>query len=171
MLLFLMGAGRGQWGNTHKTPKQTKKKPTCLYSTKALSPRFPYMEALCELYVLVYNSIHSHCRCLPESPRWLISQGKNDKAMKIISDMAKKNRKKMPSHFEVSSGFAYACKQASWQPLPSVPPSRNLSYFVLALLQDIKFEEEDGGKQSPSLIDLVRTPQMRKNTFILMYNW
>ncbi|XP_062428304.1 solute carrier family 22 member 2-like [Rhea pennata] len=74
--------------------------------------------------------------CLPESPRWLISQGKNDKAMKIVSDMAKKNRKKMPSH-----------------------------------LEDIKFEEEDGGKQTPSLIDLVRTPQMRKNTFILMYNW
>ncbi|XP_068268913.1 solute carrier family 22 member 2-like [Nyctibius grandis] len=74
--------------------------------------------------------------CLPESPRWLISQGKSDKAMKIVSDMAKKNQKKMPSHFE-----------------------------------SIKFEEEDGGKQSPSLIDLVRTPQMRKNTFILMYNW
>ncbi|KFV49727.1 Solute carrier family 22 member 2, partial [Tyto alba] len=81
-------------------------------------------------------TIHLCCRCLPESPRWLISQGKNDKAMKIVSDMAKKNQKKMPSHFE-----------------------------------DIKFEEEDGGKQSPSLIDLVRTPQMRKNTFILMYNW
>ncbi|XP_009635480.1 solute carrier family 22 member 2 isoform X1 [Egretta garzetta] len=74
--------------------------------------------------------------CLPESPRWLISQGKNDKAMKIVSDMAKKNQKKMPSHFE-----------------------------------DIKFEAEDGRKQSPSFIDLVRTPQMRKNTFILMYNW
>ncbi|NXA37740.1 S22A2 protein, partial [Eudromia elegans] len=74
--------------------------------------------------------------CLPESPRWLISQGKNDKAMKIISDMAKKNRKKMPSH-----------------------------------LEDIKYEEEDGGRQTPSIFDLVRTPQMRKNTFILMYNW
>ncbi|XP_027743998.1 solute carrier family 22 member 2-like, partial [Empidonax traillii] len=38
--------------------------------------------------------------CLPESPRWLISQGKNDKAMKIVSDIAKKNQKKLPSHFE-----------------------------------------------------------------------
>lgn len=119
---------------------------------------------------LVCNNIQSHCRCLPESPRWLISQGKNDKAMKIVSDMAKKNRKKMPSHFEVRSGFACACKQASRWYLQLVPPSRNL-LCVLAFLQDIKFEEEDGGKQSPSLTDLVRTPQMRKNTFILMYNW
>uniref|UniRef100_A0ACB8GBK2 Uncharacterized protein n=1 Tax=Sphaerodactylus townsendi TaxID=933632 RepID=A0ACB8GBK2_9SAUR len=30
---------------------------------------------------------------------------------------------------------------------------------------------EDGEKLSPSLIDLVKTPQMRKYTFILMYNW
>ncbi|XP_027735834.1 solute carrier family 22 member 2-like, partial [Empidonax traillii] len=82
------------------------------------------------------NVIHLCCRCLPESPRWLISQGKNDKAMKIVSDIAKKNQKKLPSHFE-----------------------------------DIKFEEEDYGKQNPSLIDLVRTPQIRKNTLILMYNW
>ncbi|NXO07159.1 S22A2 protein, partial [Oriolus oriolus] len=77
------------------------------------------------------------CWCsLPESPRWLISQRKNDKAMKIVNDMAKKNRKKMPSHFK-----------------------------------DIQFEEDDCGKQNPSLIDLVRTPQIRKNTLILMYNW
>ncbi|NXO81297.1 S22A2 protein, partial [Sitta europaea] len=74
--------------------------------------------------------------CLPESPRWLISQGKNDKAMKIVSNMAKKNQKKLPSHF-----------------------------------QDMKFEEEDCGKQNPSLMDLFRTPQIRKNTLILMYNW
>ncbi|XP_031957702.1 solute carrier family 22 member 2-like [Corvus moneduloides] len=74
--------------------------------------------------------------CLPESPRWLISQRKNEKAMKIVSDMAKKNGKKMPSHFK-----------------------------------DIQFEEDDCGKQNPSLMDLFRTPQIRKNTLILMFNW
>ncbi|XP_074846385.1 solute carrier family 22 member 2-like isoform X2 [Carettochelys insculpta] len=74
--------------------------------------------------------------CLPESPRWLIAQQKNDKAMKIITRIAKGNRKK-------------------------VPPS----------LQCLSPEEEDGGKQSPSFLDLVRTPQIRKHTLILMYTW
>ncbi|XP_044867755.1 solute carrier family 22 member 1-like isoform X2 [Mauremys mutica] len=74
--------------------------------------------------------------CLPESPRWLISRKQNDKAMKIVEYIAKKNGKKLPAHFK-----------------------------------NINLEEEDGENLSPSFMDLVRTPQMRKNTFILMYNW
>ncbi|XP_053150848.1 solute carrier family 22 member 2-like isoform X2 [Hemicordylus capensis] len=75
--------------------------------------------------------------CLPESPRWLISQGQNGRAMKIVDNIAKKNGKVLPACFE----------------------SINLE------------EENEGGKLRPSLIDLVRTSQMRKYTFILMYNW
>ncbi|XP_067411290.1 solute carrier family 22 member 2-like [Emydura macquarii macquarii] len=74
--------------------------------------------------------------CLPESPRWLISQRQNDKAMKIVNYIAKQNGKKLPAHF-----------------------------------QNINLEEEDEEKRSPSVMDLVRTPQMRKHTFVLMYNW
>ncbi|XP_015267762.1 PREDICTED: solute carrier family 22 member 2-like [Gekko japonicus] len=76
--------------------------------------------------------------CLPESPRWLISQGQNGRAMEIVGDIAKTNGKMLPAQFE-----------------------------------SITLEEgdEDGEKLSPSLIDLVKTPQMRKYTFILMYNW
>uniref|UniRef100_A0A7M4G2J3 Major facilitator superfamily (MFS) profile domain-containing protein n=1 Tax=Crocodylus porosus TaxID=8502 RepID=A0A7M4G2J3_CROPO len=73
--------------------------------------------------------------CLPESPRWLISQRRNEKAMKIIHSIAQKNGKK----------------------LPSLPGS---------LLREEHCEE-----LRPSPVDLVRTPQMRKHTFILMYNW
>ncbi|KAM7172197.1 solute carrier family 22 member 2-like [Macrochelys suwanniensis] len=42
-----------------------------------------------------------------------------------------------------------------------VPPS----------LQSLNPEEEDGEKLSPSFLDLVRTPQIRKHTLILMYTW
>uniref|UniRef100_G3T779 Solute carrier family 22 member 2 n=1 Tax=Loxodonta africana TaxID=9785 RepID=G3T779_LOXAF len=74
--------------------------------------------------------------CLPESPRWLISQNKNAKAMKIIKHIAKKNRKPLP-----------------------------------ASLQSLRPDEEVGEKLNPSFLDLVRTPQIRKHTLILMYNW
>ncbi|XP_003215834.1 solute carrier family 22 member 2 [Anolis carolinensis] len=76
--------------------------------------------------------------CLPESPRWLLSRGQNAKAMEIVGDIAKKNKKTLPPYFE----------------------SINLEE-----------DNEKDAKQNPSVLDLVRTPQMRKYTLILMYNW
>ncbi|XP_006868530.1 PREDICTED: solute carrier family 22 member 2 [Chrysochloris asiatica] len=74
--------------------------------------------------------------CLPESPRWLIAQNENAKALKIIKHIAKKNGKPLP-----------------------------------ASLQSLRPDEEVGEKLNPSFLDLVRTPQIRKHTLILMYNW
>ncbi|KFQ26540.1 Solute carrier family 22 member 2, partial [Mesitornis unicolor] len=74
--------------------------------------------------------------CLPESPRWLIAQKQNDKAMDVIKRIARGNKKKLPLSF-----------------------------------QNLSFENEDGEKPAPSFLDLVRTPQIRKHTFILMYSW
>ncbi|KAF6365326.1 solute carrier family 22 member 2 [Rhinolophus ferrumequinum] len=74
--------------------------------------------------------------CIPESPRWLISQNKNAKAMTVIKHIARKNGKSLP-----------------------------------ASLQSLRPEEEIGEKMNPSFLDLVRTPQIRKHTLILMYNW
>ncbi|OPJ72845.1 solute carrier family 22 member 2 [Patagioenas fasciata monilis] len=37
--------------------------------------------------------------------------------------------------------------------------------------QNLKSENEDAEKLKPSFLDLVRTPQIRKHTFILMYSW
>ncbi|XP_027629157.1 solute carrier family 22 member 2 [Tupaia chinensis] len=74
--------------------------------------------------------------CIPESPRWLISQNKNTKAMRTIKHIANKNGKPLPASF-----------------------------------QSLRPEEEAGEKLSPSFLDLVRTPQIRKHTLILMYNW
>lgn len=96
----------GVGSHTRNPPKQKKKIHLPLFNPSKVAMH----GRTGRLYVLLYNGIYLHCRCLPESPRWLISQGKNDKAMKIVSDMAKKNRKKMPSHFKVSSGSACAYK-------------------------------------------------------------
>ncbi|NXK85528.1 S22A2 protein, partial [Formicarius rufipectus] len=74
--------------------------------------------------------------CLPESPRWLIAQKQNDKAMEVIKLIAEGNKKKLPLSF-----------------------------------QNLTSEDEDGEKLKPSFLDLVRTPQIRKYTFILMYSW
>uniref|UniRef100_G1SHS3 Solute carrier family 22 member 2 n=1 Tax=Oryctolagus cuniculus TaxID=9986 RepID=G1SHS3_RABIT len=74
--------------------------------------------------------------CIPESPRWLISQNKNAKAMRIMEHIAKKNGKSLP-----------------------------------ASLQSLRAAEDVGEKLNPSFLDLVRTPQIRKHTCILMYNW
>ncbi|XP_016008222.2 solute carrier family 22 member 2 isoform X1 [Rousettus aegyptiacus] len=74
--------------------------------------------------------------CVPESPRWLISQNKNAKAVKVIKHIAKKNGTSLP-----------------------------------AALQSLQPDEEVGEKLNPSFLDLVRTPQIRKHTLILMYNW
>ncbi|XP_078131419.1 solute carrier family 22 member 2-like [Sander vitreus] len=70
---------------------------------------------------------------IPESPRWLISQNKSAKALKITEAMAKENKRKLKNSGTLT--------------------------------------DEEGGSSSASLLDLFRTPNMRKHTFILMFNW
>ena len=50
-------------------------------------------------------------RCVPESPRWLISQNKNDKAMKIIKHIAKKNGKPLPGSLQVSQRLKWQSRE------------------------------------------------------------
>ncbi|XP_069462916.1 solute carrier family 22 member 2-like isoform X1 [Ambystoma mexicanum] len=76
--------------------------------------------------------------CVPESPRWLISQNRHDEAKAIIDHIAKKNRRKLPPDFESLQSADAACENE---------------------------------KQTPAFLDMVRTPQIRKYTFILMYIW
>ncbi|KAM8945320.1 solute carrier family 22 member 2 [Pelodytes ibericus] len=78
----------------------------------------------------------SYYWCVPESPRWLISQNRKPEAKVIIENIAKKNGKMVPETLEILTA-----------------------------------DEETGEKQIPSYLDLVRTPQIRRHTFILMYIW
>ncbi|KAM6462834.1 solute carrier family 22 member 3 isoform 1-T1 [Liasis olivaceus] len=71
---------------------------------------------------------------VPESPRWLITRKKGEKALQIMQSFAKENGRSLPVHFS-----------------------------------EITVSDEE--VSNPSLLDLVRTPQMRKFTLILMYAW
>ncbi|NXH07601.1 S22A3 protein, partial [Loxia leucoptera] len=71
---------------------------------------------------------------VPESPRWLLTRKKGEKALKIMRRIAKHNGKFLSPHYS-----------------------------------EITISNEE--VSNPSFLDLVRTPQMRRNTLILMYAW
>ncbi|KAK7907743.1 hypothetical protein WMY93_016355 [Mugilogobius chulae] len=71
---------------------------------------------------------------IPESPRWLLSQNKKEKAVKITEAMAKENGMTLSKKIE------------------------NLT-------------DDNADSTTASFMDLIRTPKMRKHTFILSYNW
>ncbi|KAJ0026799.1 hypothetical protein NQD34_017799 [Periophthalmus magnuspinnatus] len=73
---------------------------------------------------------------IPESPRWLLSQNKKDKAVEITEAMAKENK-------------------------------MTLSKKIETLADD----NAAADSTTASFMDLIRTPKMRKHTFILSYNW
>ncbi|XP_027585329.1 solute carrier family 22 member 3 [Pipra filicauda] len=71
---------------------------------------------------------------VPESPRWLLTRKKGEKALKIMRSIAKHNGKFLSPHYS-----------------------------------EITVSNEE--VSNPSFLDLVRTPQMRRCTLILMYAW
>ncbi|XP_030412554.1 solute carrier family 22 member 3 [Gopherus evgoodei] len=79
------------------------------------------------LFLLYYWAV-------PESPRWLLTRKKGEKALNIMHTIAKHNGKYLSPHY---SEITVADEEVS----------------------------------NPSFLDLVRTPQMRKYTLILMYAW
>jgi OCT family organic cation transporter-like MFS transporter 3 len=64
--------------------------------------------------LLIYLKILLNFSILPESPRWLLMKKKNEKALKILQEVAKVNKKKLDedlwSQFVESESVIYAIK-------------------------------------------------------------
>ncbi|XP_008311744.1 solute carrier family 22 member 2 isoform X2 [Cynoglossus semilaevis] len=71
---------------------------------------------------------------IPESPRWLLSQNQNAKAVNITEDIAKENKRTLSKNIE-------------------------------------NLRDDNAETTTASFMDLIRTPNMRKHTLILSYNW
>ncbi|XP_071479194.1 organic cation transporter protein-like [Diadema antillarum] len=76
---------------------------------------------------------------IPESARWLVSQGKSKKAEEVIQHVAKINRTKLPD-----------------------------PVFTEA---ELKEQEATRSDSKPSVLDLFRTPILRRRTINFVYNW
>ncbi|KAK3747306.1 hypothetical protein QZH41_016938, partial [Actinostola sp. cb2023] len=84
-------------------------------------------------------------RWVPESPRWLIAKGKLKEAQMVLES------------FAAASGVKVDSNQ------------------LASVIRDVKNAEADArsadGKSKAGVLDLVRTPKMRKRTLVLSYNW
>uniref|UniRef100_A0ABK9NEP8 Major facilitator superfamily (MFS) profile domain-containing protein n=1 Tax=Glossina morsitans morsitans TaxID=37546 RepID=A0ABK9NEP8_GLOMM len=79
---------------------------------------------------------------IPESARWLVSQGKVEKAVSILKRLEKMNGKHVPA--ETYQIFADNC---------------------------LKLRQEDNKQDSYSVLDLFKTPRLRRTTLLLIAIW
>ncbi|XP_011201961.1 organic cation transporter protein [Bactrocera dorsalis] len=79
---------------------------------------------------------------IPESARWLVSQGKVDKAVSILKRLEKVNGKHVPT--ETYQTFSASC---------------------------LKLKQEENKNSSYSILDLFKTPRLRRTTLLLIVIW
>ena len=84
------------------------------------------------------------CRFVPESPRWLLAHGYIDESFRVIQKYGSKDKNKPvdPEHLK-------------------------------AMLEDIRANQVKTEKQNQkfTLLDLVRTPKIRKWTLAVGFQW
>ncbi|XP_013105063.2 carcinine transporter [Stomoxys calcitrans] len=79
---------------------------------------------------------------VPESARWLVSQGKIDKSIEILKKLAKSNRRDVSE--QTFQNFRESC---------------------------LKLQQEEEQNSSYSILDLFKTPRLRRTTIILVFVW
>nr|CAD7451942.1 unnamed protein product [Timema tahoe] len=85
---------------------------------------------------------------LPESPRWLLARGRYEEAEKILKKMARVNGKSLPANYMVHLKRKYQVERYVQQ--KAVEKEKSRQYGVL---------------------DLFRTPNLRRKTLIITFIW
>ncbi|XP_038048377.1 organic cation transporter protein-like [Patiria miniata] len=80
---------------------------------------------------------------VPESPRWLISKGRFKEAEKIITKIAKVNGTKVPENL----------------------------FESLENIQENETDPKSSSARRTTVLDLFRTPNIRKKTLVIFFNW
>jgi len=83
-------------------------------------------------------------RLIDESPRWLWGQGRKEEAIKIIQKALKTNNITMPIILEKEQ---------------------------MVSLNNDELDKENNQNQSYSILDLFKTPNLRKNTINICLYW
>eukprot|EP00096_Caligus_rogercresseyi_P010966 TRINITY_DN4168_c0_g1_i1.p1 TRINITY_DN4168_c0_g1~~TRINITY_DN4168_c0_g1_i1.p1 ORF type:complete len:606 (-),score=82.03 TRINITY_DN4168_c0_g1_i1:387-2204(-) len=95
---------------------------------------------------------------MPESPRWLLGEGRIDEALKILKAGARKNNKELPSDselYEMLSAIKNECTVEHH--LKEVEGPKTWTQKTYEVFKEI--------------IILVETPEMRKRTLNIFYSW
>ncbi|XP_071451578.1 beta-alanine transporter [Hetaerina americana] len=86
---------------------------------------------------------------MPESPRWLLANGRYDEAEKVLFHMARINKKSLPANymFQLKRKYLVQCEGSSGES---------------KLIDD---------KRTYGVMDLFRTPNLRRKTLIITFIW
>ncbi|XP_046396902.1 beta-alanine transporter [Ischnura elegans] len=86
---------------------------------------------------------------MPESPRWLLANGRYDEAEKVLLHMAKVNKRQLPANYMFQLKRKYLVERDTFP-------------------GDMKVDDD---KRTYGVMDLFRTPNLRRKTLIITFIW